>query len=646
MPRKILVSQRKRFWSLYQQGHSIKEAAKRSDFSESYAKKLVREGISMPGSGHNPGPTKVMREVEEEEAARPKQPDELDPVARDCLEDFERFRARYLGSVSTPWQVEAAHRIAGLLDTPHKEYLVLNVPQGGGKTRLASHDIPVWLTARNRALRGIFGSLSQSVSVNLCANLRDTLERTTPALARQEDKARGLAGDAEATLAADYGRFKPTASGGVWRREALIVEQLAGASMEKEPTWAAFSREAKFLGWRVDFMVWDDLVNTDMLRNPDRVDDLYRWWDDEAQSRIDPGGLVLLVGQRLRSNDIYRYCIDKRVLVDEYDLSDDAAVRPMYHHVVYKAHYDEKCAGEHTRDAKPYPDGCMLDPARITWRDIRERQADGNYQVVYQQEDADPSSVLVQKEWVTGCWDEDRTIGELPDIPPGSEVVRYMTCDPSPTKFWAVMDWLYVRPPDTEPTAGYRYLLDLARKKMGANEFLDWSRNRNAYLGLAEDWVQRAKRQGMPITWLVMERNAAQRWAMRYEFFRSWCQTRGVTPIEHETTSNKADDTLGVWATLPNAWRYNRIRLPGGDRASRLVVAPFVTEVTTYPGGATDDCVMSSWFGEYNLDDLIASVSARTNDRPFYNDFPSAIFGDRPPTPAERHIAALVNTAS
>jgi hypothetical protein len=212
-----------------------------------------------------------------------------------------------------------------------------------------------------------------------------------------------------------------------------------------------------------------------------------------------------------------------------------------------------------------------------------------------------------------------------------------MTIDPSPTKWWGIEDWLYVLPDDgTEQNAGWRYLIDLERNKMGANEFLDRASD-GTYVGLAEDWVQRAKLQGYPIQWLIMEKNAAQRWAMQYSFFRDWARSRGLEIREHETTNNKTDPTYGIWATLPSAYRYNRVRLPGADRASRLAVHPLVQEVTTYPGAATDDCVMSQWFGEYHLPNLIST--RRTGAR-IYDDIPSWAGG--PATdPITAKVAAL-----
>jgi len=667
MPKIIPPRTRSRFDQLIRAGHHIDEAARRAGVSYSWAKKRNKElqarGQATPRDSVAPkvlalhqqgrsasevaemtglpkakvenfvkrGAGEGWQEPDEDNKVGPIALADLSDVARDCLDDFERFRARYLGSVSTPWQVEAAVRLVEMLASPDKSYAVFNMPQGGGKTRLM-HDVAAWLTVRDRSIRGIFGSLAQTVSAGCCSNLRDTLERVVPAEGREIDVARGLATKAQATLAADYGYFKPPTSGGLWRRESFVVAQHGGASVEKEPTWAAFSREAKFLGWRVDCMIWDDLVNTDMLRNQDRVEDLYQWWNDEAESRLDPGGLCLLVGQRLRSNDIYRFCLDKNVQVDEFDDSPEAETRPQYTHIVYKAHYDDRCQGQHRIDAPSYPEGCLLDPARIKWRDVKEKQAAGNYEVVYQQEDVDPSSVLVQKPWVNGgiddqgvrhdgCWDEDRVIGQLPVFPPGSHILRYMTIDPSPTKFWALMDWVYVLLPDSEPLAGYRYLIDIERTKMRANDLIDWSLHKHEFHGLAEEWVQASKKTPLPIKTFIMEKNAAQRWAMQYDFFQVWWQTRGITVLPHETTNNKTDKDYGVDATLPAAYRYGRVRLPGGDKASRLKCWPLVREVTTYPNSRTTDCVMSQWFGEYQLQNMVLAFKHKSGS--IYNDMPS-----------------------
>ena len=620
MPKRITPHQRARYRRLRNTGVSQVEAAKKAGFSRSYARKLEAEGYYVDESGSKLplSHAQVITEEQREEELRPKRIDELSEVARDCLEDFGRFRARYLGSMSYPWQEEAAATVIAHLESAEDSFGVINCPQGSGKTRLFSHDIPAWITARDRSIRGILGSAGLGVSQSMSGNLRDTLERTSPVRARDVMVRRGLARNADATLAQDYGRFKPSASGNLWRRDAFTVEQLDGeATQDKESTWAAFSYEAKFLSWRVDFMNWDDVHTQRQLTNPDGMEALFRWWDAEAESRLDPGGLCLVTMQRLGANDISRYLLDKIDPEFEVDADRPENSPKQYFHVVYKAHYDDRCHEQHSRQAPSYPEGCMLQPDRITWAKIKQKKIAGNYEVVYQQEDTDPASVLVQTAWVNGgvdnekveregCWDKDRVLGQLPHIPAGSYVVRYMTVDPSPTKWWGICDWLYVLPPDVEQLSGYRYLINMKRAKMGANDFLDYSIRDGKLVGLAEEWVQAAKQSGIPISWLIMEKNAAQRWAMQYDFFEMWRQTRGINVIPHETTNNKTDPEFGVWATLPSVYRHGRVRLPAGDTEARTTVHPLVQEVTTYPNGPTFDCGISQWFGEYNLQHLVA----------------------------------------
>jgi len=621
MPHKIKPAQIAKYHRLRRAGHSQEHAYTAAGFSKSYAFKL--EKLGRAESGQIVTSQEAADRIEaQEEAERPKALHELDGVAKDCLNDFGKFRARYLGSMSYPWQEEAAETVITHLESEDDSFGVINCPQGSGKTRLFSHDIPAWITARDRSIRGILGSAGLGVSQSMSGNLRDTLERTTPVRARDVMVRRGLAANAEATLASDYGRFKPSASGGLWRRDAFTVEQVDGeTTADKESTWAAFSYEAKFLSWRVDFMNWDDLHTSRQLHNADAMEALFKWWDAEAESRLDPGGLCLVTMQRLGANDISRYLLDKIDPEFEVDADRPDDTPKQYFHVVYKAHYDDRCHDDHSKNAKPYPEGCLLQPDRVTWAKIKQKKIAGNYEVVYQQEDTDPAAVLVQLPWVNGgvasdgaehegCWDTDRTLGQLPHIPYGSFVIRYMTVDPSPTKWWGIHDWLYVLPNGVEPLAGYRYLINMCRAKMGANEFLDFSRTQDMWVGLAEEWVQSAKASGIPISYLIMEKNAAQRWAMQYEFFNNWAHARSVSVIPHETMANKSDPELGIWNTLPSVYRYGRVRLPAGDRQSKQTVYPLVQEVTTYPNGSTDDQAMSEWIGEYNLQHLVANRKA------------------------------------
>lgn len=569
------------------QGKAAKEAGigewKARELDKGYANgqeaRALREDADVPGP--------VARE-------------DLCPEALRALDDFEFFRLRYFGHVSMPWHVEAAERMVALLGSDDDELIVVNCPPGSGKTTLFAHDIPAWLTVRDREVRGIIGSRTARQAETYTARLRKTFERRLPVQAKEREKNLGLAVDAVATLVDDFGRFKPDRSE-LWTREAFFVAQVGEKVVsEKEPTWTAFGMDSGSLGWRVDYFVWDDLV--DKSTRSSEAEELQQvWWDDEAESRLEAGGCGVLQGQRLRSTDLYRYNLNKRILDEEGDETE----RPVYGHIVYKAHYDELCTGDHGRDAKPYPDGCLLDPKRLGWRKLQQKKANGKFETVYQQEDVDSSDVLVQKVWIDGgrgvdgvdhpgCWDKTRGLCELP-VGLTTPVLSVATADPSPTKFWSLQWWVYH--PETEQ----RFLMDLVRQAMDAPDFIDWDYGEGRFSGLMEEWQLRSIDHGLPITHWIVEANAAQRFMLQYDHVRRWKAVRSVEIIGHQTHRNKADEKRGVETIAPH-YRFGRVRLPGRLMA-RTASLKLYDEVTKWGPDyrGTDDCVMAHWFLEYNL---------------------------------------------
>jgi len=201
-----------------------------------------------------------------------------------------------------------------------------------------------------------------------------------------------------------------------------------------------------------------------------------------------------------------------------------------------------------------------------------------------------------------GCWDEDRVMGVIPQGLT-RPFVSVVTADPSPSKYWSVMHWLYHVPTEQ------RFLIDHYRGKMGANDFLDWYTTSGTFGGLLEDWWQRSVKQKVPITHVVVEQNAAQRFLMQYEHVRNWQRLRGVKLVGHNTTSNKTDAQYGVQALLPQAYRFGRVRLPSGDQLSRGRSMALVNEVTKWPETSTEDCVMAHWFFEFNLRGLVSAAT-------------------------------------
>jgi hypothetical protein len=576
-----------------------------------------------------------------------------------------------------------------LLRTPKKEFVVVNAPPGGGKSTLFTHDLPCWLTARSRTIRGFIGSAAQTTANSYTGQIRSTLESVYPAEASSEEIEQDLAYDAESCMAFDYGRFKPLVST-LWQRKQFTVEQLSGrlATGNKESTWCAWGADSLFLGWRVNFIMWDDLVTDDMVGNIDRIEKQRRWWSNTAERRLEPGGVLVLQGQRMYADDLYKWCLELDIgtslsNITEINLDPSRRSQKKYKHIIYKAHYEEKCQGEfvevpdvNTMSGKaliPNPDhglhgtphnpdgtgGCLLDPTRISYDECMAEEAKpfSQYRIVFQQEDVDPAQSLVHDLWVNGgkdpktgviyggCKDYDRDIAELP---PGIRNIRasLVTVDPSPTRYWSVQWWVYVDPlGDGSKLEGTRYLMDHYRGPMMASQFLDWNGTEGRFTGLIEEWWQRCKEKFV-FTHLIVEANGAQRFMLQYEHFRRWSTTHSVIIIPHETGRNKSDPNFGIGIIQPQ-WRFGRVRLPYHGPEARAASDYLINEVTRYPNALTDDALMAHWFHEYQLQHVVVPDAAYDS---LYDDMPSwARSGTQEhrllqliKTPGQAHIDKLV----
>lgn len=535
----------------------------------------------------------------------------LSESAKRAYKDIGYFARRYYGLILMPFHLEDTARIQELAATREKEFVCINIMPGTGKTEFYTRVLPAWLTVRDRTIRGMLGSASHTLASRFTRSLRTDFTRRTPIERPDDAKKEGWAVDAISTLAADYGHFRPETGDddSVWRQDRFVVAQLRNQSIaEKEHTWAAFGRDSEEIGTRVNIAVWDDLYSEKRIRTPETKSELYRWWTSVAERRLEPGGLLLLVGQRLGPDDIYHY------VLGQTRSDDEGNPVPKYHHIIHKGHYEDRCKGaeNHHLDAPPWPIGCLLYPKRVSFREISDiqRNTPDIYEYVIQQSDYAPTDVLVHRIWVEGgvdentgeefpgCWDENRDICEFPRglTPP---LYSFATADPSPTKYWSVQWWLY------HPGTEQRFLLDLIRARMDAPDLLDWDYSASAFTGLMDDWQRRSVLLAVPITHWIIEVNAAQKFLLQYDHVRRWKMANSVTIVPHTTGVNKSDSDLGVPAVAPH-WKYGRIRLPGKSHQSRARVQPLVDEACRYnpatqKQSGTDDCVMAHWFNEWNI---------------------------------------------
>ncbi len=551
----------------------------------------------------------------------------LSPRAQRGIEDFDYFRKVYLGRVPSPWQVDAAYKIVEMLDHPEKQFCVLNVPPGAGKSTLF-HDVAVWQIVKNRHIRVMIGSVSQTLAKMYSRRIRETLERTIPLKPDPEMVKRGLAIDAEACLAIDYGRFKPQNLGALWRAEEFIVDQYAGESLDnKEPTVSAYGIESEFIGHRADLCLFDDVASTENSKESVGRDKLLERWDAMAEARVDPGGLLAVIGQRLSPLDLYAHCLSKVSYDAEEDESytgedvkelgnEEPLKTSKYKHLVYKAYYEELDTGPASRKmtAPAWPEGPLLEPFRLSWKDLSyvKHNSPKKFKVVYQQEDLADGHYLIERVWATGgmgpdgvlypgCIDKDRQPGYIPHnlAPP---IISIATVDPSPTEFWGIQWWLY------QPETNLRYLIDLARVKLTAEELLGYDTGSREYSGVMEEWQNRAMEMGYPISHWIVEVNAAQRFLLAHDFVRKWQALHSVSVIAHTTSRNKLDESLGIEALLPPLWRTGQVRLPTMSGSWKTL--SLVDEMSSWTRGKKHgtDLVMAHWFAELHVPQMIQPV--------------------------------------
>jgi len=525
--------------------------------------------------------------------------DQLSNKARAALEPggFPIFRREVLGRIyDPPWAGIMARQLLEAYMSPDDEYVVVNAPPGVGKTTLVTHDFQVWLATRERALGGeptiLLGHRSWQKSTWYVKRIRASFSTNE-------------------TLMRWYGRFKPEDPLARWSVEELEIELLKGVRrLEKEPTFAAGSYDASLLSGRFKVVVWDDLIDKTNSATVEQRTKLEEWNDNEAESRLEPGGLYVISNARFGPEDL-SFSVTQAVDPEEIDENTGEA-RPFYKRIRFRAHDETKCNGE-VHDG-PWPDGCLLDPERVTWKRLRRQIAkdEGRYLLVWQQEDTDPKGNLAHRAWfeggtdevgarVSGCFDHDRGFGQLLfPIKQKVPILSAVSLDPSSSKYWAMAHYL-----------GYEDRVHVVhralRRPLQAPDilYIDES-NPGSYIGLLEEWWQASLADGVPFRYFIAEANAAQKWLMQYPFFMRWASSREVAIIPHTTTINKTDVERGVEMLRP-VYQFAKVHIPYLGYEERLLGDAWRREACAWPDGQTSDLVMQHWFYTHRMDALGAA---------------------------------------
>ena len=571
--------------------------------------KHIRFGGQVERSGHKVGVAKSTAERWYKEmlaaglvraSVNPIAYDELKQEAKTYLKDFAKFREHVLGRTNNPpWAVRTAEMLLELYHSEADEYAVVNVAPGLGKSTLITHDFVCWAVTLERAMGKeptiLLGHKTSAKAVWYVKRLRQTFT-----LNRR--------------LIELYGRFQPDAKRmAPWSTEQLLVEPLDWAGLgEKEPTISAGSYDSDVLSGRYGLVVWDDLIDKGNSSNAEQRAELVRKWQQELETRLNQGGLLILSNARYGPEDLSWFVAQQ---TDPENFDEQGLERPLYHRIRFKVHDETKCRQGENPHTGPWPNGCLLDPEMANFARIHRAriQHEGRFELVWQQEDSDAVGFLAQRAWfeggpdrdgaiAPGCFDLSLRFGQVMSRPDHERpALSIVTVDPGTARYWAIQHFLVFADKTHQ-------LYRAKRAVMQAPELLYEDSQTEGYTGVLEDWWRASADEGTPFSLLVVEENNAQRWLRQYPFFQRWCGSRGVAMIPHNTGSkNKPDPERGVEMNSM-VYRHGRLVLPYGGYEERLIADQYRKEACSWPEGSTDDLVIGHWFLTHRLEQLLAGV--------------------------------------
>jgi hypothetical protein len=508
---------------------------------------------------------------------------QLSSQAREAYDSFNAFRRRYFAREEIAWAEQTAQQLVAALADPAKSYLALVGPSGVGKSSLVE-DLTVWALVRRRSLRVMLASETLPRAKDLLRWVKARFEATVPFYDHREGRT------AEGVLQFDYGRLVPQSAQGdmvMWREGDIIIPQLGDFDLSsKEPSIQIGSRDSTIQGARIDLLIMDDIVSAKTYNDPA----LSSWWSKEVERRIDPGGVLLLVGSRVGAQDLFHELSEK-----QYE-NDDGEIVKKYISIAFPAHNEATCdaavGGTH-RQWDGDTDGCLLDEKRVSWAEILAHRDDGNFSTLFQQSPEGDRGGLVPKLWITGgdeggevfpgCLDVDRALGEDPTkMEPG--LIVYATVDPAAGGRWAVMVWCTIPKPDAR-----RCLLHAVHREMRVDEFIRIDPASGSLVGVMMD----VERQFRPKV-IVVEANYAAGLSQSTAF--------GLYSRLYEKLllmpRTGSDRNASIQGLLPPLFRAGLIRIPYRDEPSRTFARQFISELAVFPHGRTADLVIATWLAE------------------------------------------------
>ncbi len=198
------------------------------------------------------------------------------------------------------------HHLEWVLKAEKHDRLLIEAAREHSKTQLFAITEPLYEMAENPNIRILLISDVYPKSQERCKVLKKHIQRNERFAAHANNTLQiaHVKGDEEFTLEREY----------YWLKEPTVRSTYAGAAIS---------------GGRYDLIIADDLVNYLMNANtPGKRERLSRWWMDEVENSVAPGGKIWCIGTHQHHDDLY----------------EELKRQPGYHVAVYPA-VDEEDTG-------------------------------------------------------------------------------------------------------------------------------------------------------------------------------------------------------------------------------------------------------------------------------------------------------------
>jgi hypothetical protein len=515
----------------------------------------------------------------------------------DVFPSFEEFSERFLGAKVFPHMLNVIDMVEGRLprwthpsmvfERGEPDLAICNLPPEHGKSTVLTMNYVTYRIAKDPNIRVLLISKTQGMARKFLFGIKTRL--THPRFSEFHVK---------------YGPPGGYAAGAEsWSQDMIYVSGDARDSGEKDPTVQALGIRGHVYGSRADIIILDDPID---LTNAHEYEKQIDWIQSEVVSRISASGMLLVVGTRLATKDLYLELRDPSRYPDEASpwsyLSMPAVLEfhdePADWVTLWpKSNMPE--IGAKGDMAEPDAEGLFpkWDGTRLVKK--RARMQPRTWAMVYQQEQVNQDAVFAP-EAVKAAINGNRMTGPIPRGMVGCRengmdgLIVVAGLDPATSGHTAAV----IIGLDTRTQK--RYVLDVFNKPGITPEAMrEMIRGYTDRYGISE--------------WRI-EKNGFQGFLVHDREINEYCASRGTMIRPHFTGNNKHDADFGVasMTTLFTGWqdKQHLIELPSthGNEAAKSMVEQLVTWAPDTKKLKTD-IVMALWFAELACRDRVLASS-------------------------------------